>query len=175
MQASNLKVSLITACCFVVALCSDIKCMDTASDIQEATSYKIKNNHSESSLDILKPEADIVGLRETLLPRVQDEDVNTSTSWGSYISSPVKYSINITHNIVDFAVKHPTQTVITSLLIAAQFATACMAAVNCSQCAICECYCTKGNSGTYDIGKAPDMQTCFNICDQSGWKFYSCN
>lgn len=132
MNTSKLKAIFTTACCFVFALCSEIKSMDTASgiqELQETTSYKTKNTNSEGCLDSLKTEVSSNSSSALLLLN-QDENKAPETSWGSYISSPIKSVINGTYNIVDFSVKHPTQTIITSLLITAQF-TAVAADCNC--------------------------------------------
>ena len=130
MNTSKMKVTLVTACCFVVALCSDIRCMDTKSDIQEPTSYKNQNNSSGNYLDSLKPEIDN-SLQDSMLPLNQDENESSSTSWMSYVSSPVKVVVNGTYNIVDFAVKHPTQATITALIIGTQFTALAAEYCNC--------------------------------------------
>lgn len=120
MKASNLKAILITAFCFVVALCSEIRCMDTASDLQEQTSYKAQNNHSGNYLDSLKPKIDN-SLHEAMSHLNQDENEKSAMSWVSYVASPVKSVMSWTYDMADFAVKHPTHTIIISLLGAAQF------------------------------------------------------
>jgi hypothetical protein len=106
--------------------------MDTAADLSEPTSYKAQNNHSGNYLDSLKSETDNSDLHDTLLPFAQDK---SEISFGSYISSPVKSAIHWTYNVADFAAKHPTQMIITSLLMAAQL-TVIAADCNC----IWRCY-----------------------------------
>lgn len=129
MKENNLKALLLTAFCFVVALCSEIKSMDTASDFQETTFCKAKNTNSEGCLDSLKTEISSNSYNVLFLLN-QDENKDPKTSWASYMASPFKTVIHGTYNIVDFAVKHPAQTIITSLLVAAQF-TAVAADCNC--------------------------------------------
>src|SRR3990167_5671870 len=62
MNTSKLKTISITACCFFVALYSEIKCMDTSSDVQETT---IKNHMDKS--DMTKPEGDLEVRQNMLL------------------------------------------------------------------------------------------------------------
>jgi hypothetical protein len=111
----------ITACCLVLALFAKGQAMDDASDPQEITLCKI--GHSESYLGSLKPQEDNSNLHAILLLN-QDEGENSTASFGSYVTSPIKAVIYGAYNVADFAVKHPTQTIVTSLLIAAQFTAA---------------------------------------------------
>ena len=50
----------------------------------------------------------------------KDENGESETSWASYISYPVNTIIRGTYNIVDFSMKHPTQSMITILLVGSQ-------------------------------------------------------
>lgn len=120
MNISKLKLLLITACCFVVALCLEIKSMDTVSGLQETTSLKDKRINSEGCLDSLKFEVDSNPSNAQLLLN-EDENKDPEISWVSYMSYPVKAVVHGTYKIVNFTVKHPTQAIVTSLLIA-QFA-----------------------------------------------------
>jgi hypothetical protein len=175
MNISKLKAIFITACCFVVALCLEIKSMDTTSDIQETTSYKAKHTNSESCLDSLKNEMGSNSPSARLLLN-QDENKD-STPWVFYVSSPVKAVINGTYNIVDFAVKHPTQTIITSLLIAAQF-TAVAADCNCIlQKQMTDQY-GKSYYTPYTFGQFPNETECKNFSkdfSQAYSGMYGCN
>jgi hypothetical protein len=171
MNTIKLRAILITVFCFVVALCSEIKSMDTASDLQETTS-KTKNTNSECCLDRLKSEIDSDSSNEQLLLN-GDENKDPETSWVSYISSPVKYIINGTYNIVDFAVKHPTQTVVTSLLIVSQF-TAVAADCNC----IWKCKESYGNGASSyrarTLGQFANETACMQITAGGDCTYYGC-
>ena len=172
MQASNLKASLITACCFFIVLCSEIKSMDTASDLQETTSYKAKNTHNEGCLDSLKNDMGSNSSSVRFLLN-QDENKDPETSLASYMASPVKAVIHRTYNIVDFAVKHPTQTIITTLLIAAQVT---------AVAADCNCILYRQNSGcnpdnaipiTY--GQFPNASDCKSLTSSfTIYCYYGC-
>ena len=123
MNTSKLKACLLTACCLVLALLVESQAMDDASDSQEITLCKTDN--SESYLGSLKLETDNSSFHATL---PLNEYEKSTASWGSYVASPIKSVIHGTYNIADFAVKHPTQTIVTSLIIGAQL-TAMVSAV----------------------------------------------
>lgn len=163
MQEGNLKALFMTAFCFIVALCSEIRCMDTASDLQEPTSYKAQNNHSGNYLDSLKPEIDN-SLHDAMSPLNQDENESSSTSWVSYVSSTVKGFINRTYNVVDFSMKHPARAMITSLFIAAQFT---------DVAAKCNCIYTAYQNGSgyvpFSLGTVPDEAACMRAMNQTGF------
>ena len=156
MKSSNLKAMLITAFCFVVALCSEIICMDNASDIQEITSYKSQNNHSENYLDILKPEIDN-RLCDVILPLNQDENENPSTSWASYLISPVKATLQMASEFISLAHNNPNKAVLVGLVLTYQ-----IAAVT----ADCWCDCVafaNGKTGGNDWYK-PNTNDCREYC-----------
>ena len=118
MKVSKLKSVPLMTCCLVFALFAKSQGMDDAPELREVTSYKA--NHNGSYLDGLKPEISNDSQDKALL-LIQDEEEKPEASWASYAASPLKAVISEAYNIADFAVKHPTQAVITSLLIAAQF------------------------------------------------------
>ena len=173
MNASKLKAIFTTACCFVVALCSEIKSMDTASDLQETPSFKARETNSEGCLDSLKKEIGSNASRSQFLHN-QDENKGPKTSWATYITEPVKAVIHGTYNIVDFTVKHPTQSLITSLLITAQF-TAVAAQCNC----LWNCQEAMGLSVVYrmrTLGTLANAAQCKHIQDPQATicDYYGC-
>jgi hypothetical protein len=118
MDTSNLKAIFTAACCFVLALCSQLKSMDIASDLQEITTYKTKSATSEPCLGSLKTEKGSGSVAEQLLVN-QGENKDAETSWGMYTSDMVKAVIKCTYNIANFP---SMRTLTNSLFIAAQFA-----------------------------------------------------
>ena len=119
MKVSKLKSVPLMTCCLVFALFAKSQGMDDAPELREVTSYKA--NHNGSYLDGLKPEISNDSQDKALLLIQDEEEEKSEASWVSYVTSPIKAVIDGTYNIVDFAVKHPTQAMITSLLIAAQY------------------------------------------------------
>lgn len=172
MKSSNLKASLITVCCFIVALCSEIMSIDNTLSIQETTFYKAKKTNSEGCLDSLKSE---IGSNSSSVRFLinQDENKGSETSLASYMASPVKAVIHRTYNIVDFTVKHPTQTIITTLLIAAQVT---------AVAADCNCILYKSNSGCSPGGAIPitygqfqNASDCKSLTSSfTGYCYYGC-
>ncbi len=165
MNLSKLKTLLIAACCFVIALCSEVKCMDTESDIHRAASYK--NNHGENYLDNLKQES----APDTLLFLTQDENKSSKASWKSYVASPIQSIIYWTYNVADFAVKHPTQAMITSLIVAAQLTVVA---------ADCNCILYTGDTKPYNgnplsYGQFPNETACQSLANKfQGYSYYGC-
>lgn len=156
MNARTLKSLLIIVCCFVVVLCSEIKSMDTASGLQETTPYKTKNINSEGCLNRLEP-----------------ENENLAASWVSYVVSPAKSAIGWTCNVADFSVKHPTQAMITSLLVAAQFTAIAANYCNC----VWDCVEPDGNYAGEEsrmprsLGMFPNSTACMSVSGNS-WDGY---
>lgn len=175
MNTSKLKSIFITACCFVVVLCSESKSMDTASDHQETASYKAKSINSEDCLGSLKTEISS-NLSSVLLLPNQDENKRIEPSWTSYMVSPVKAVIQGTYNIFDFTVKHPTQAIITSLIIAAQLTTV---AADCNIVLHNGCNCILWNGfenqkNLYPFGMFPNATACMSLAVGSNYKYYGC-
>jgi hypothetical protein len=155
MNTRKLKAIFTTACCLVVALCSEIKSMDTASNLQETPSYKAQQINSEGCLDSLKTEMGSNSSSAQLF-RNQDENKDLGTSWASYMSYPVKAVIHGTYNIFDFTVKNPKQTIITALIIGAELTVAA---------AYCNCILNIHNAATGDwiatsLGLFPNETEC---------------
>jgi len=132
MKTSNLKASLIIGCCFIIALCSDIKSMDTASDLQKTTSYKAKNTSSEGCLDSLKEEMGSNSSGALLLLN-QDENKYEDGSYSGlakvafdqFVTQPCQAVLSTAAAFCKFSYQHPA----TALAMTATFALPVVAAL----------------------------------------------
>jgi hypothetical protein len=157
MKINKFKVISIAVCCLVASLWSEGQCMDNQPDILESSTVNRTINmqlSSQSVIDTLDFEA---------IPSRSINLEDTSTSWASYLISPVKANIQMAYDVVKYAFQSPQKGMIVGLFIAYQVA-AVAAQYNC----VCEFSggITDNNYVfTNDQNLTRCMKTCNDKCD----------
>ncbi|MBL0941318.1 MAG: hypothetical protein IBJ00_01105 [Alphaproteobacteria bacterium] len=165
MKINKLKTISIAICCFIIALCSEIKCTDNMSGLEEKTSYKITYHSSENYIDSFKYEIGTNTSNMALSFKNESED--SKTSWMSYLLYPAKNVIRNTNGIINFATQSPKKAIITGLVLAYHMAVVA---------AECDCWCRDWEGRRFGITSyfVENTDICESLCNINGYEFYNC-
>jgi hypothetical protein len=159
---NKLKSIKIIIYCFVMALCSETKCMDSLSNNFET---KIRNG-TTNMLSFSQNEID--GSASESMPTHLASLEDSTTSWTAHLLSPAKTVFRSAYETMKFTTHNPQKALIIMVYLAYQVT---------AVAADCTCYCSMndGTPSTKVIGMLTSEAECTAICTKQDFPSFFCS